>query len=648
MSRTMARRFLITLCTTAFAVLLSVPALAASGRSDRTPWHAQPASGKLTALTGQVRDGRPLQRSRVPAIAVPGGLPVIRGAVVSLPGLGRQTTTNASGYFAIRGLRVSAGSTYTLIVQKKGFGRWKETGIKLIPGMPAEIYVELHSAPQSLQTPRPVRQPYNGPSRTRARPQTSGACGSNSSGWTSQSEQPPMIRVYITGQHGPTDAGQILDYDFSFYEQHVLPNEWEPDWKEAALEAGSVAVRDYAWYFILHGSKGTGYGDPNPCSYDVDDYVDYQDFDPFAATYASTNAAVNNTEYYLYTHNSAIPETGYNSGSPTDSCGEDNGVRETGIMSQWGSQACAQDGDSWQTILATYYDYNLAIYGSRGPAAGVDGSGKEYVFWENTGGGLEETYYNGSSWVKAAQVPGMGPLGSSPTVAVAPGGNQYVFWEGTGPGHDLYEAYYNGSAWNGPIDLGDGPLGSAPTAGVDSSGKEYVFWENTNGGLEETYYNGSSWVKAAQVPGMGPLGSSPTVAVAPGGNQYVFWQGTGSSADLYEAYYNGNGWNGPIYLGDGPLGSAPTAGVDSSGKEYVLWENTNGGLEETYYNGSVWNGPIDLSDGPLGSAPTVAVAPGGNQYVFWKGTGSSADLYEAYYNGSAWNGPIDLGDGPLG
>ncbi len=283
------------------------------------------------------------------------------------------------------------------------------------------------------------------------------------------------------------------------------------------------------------------------------------------------------------------------------------------------------------------------------PAAGVDGSGKEYVFWENTGGGLEETYYNGSSWVKAAQVPGMGPLGSSPTVAVAPGGNQYVFWEGTGPGHDLYEAYYNGSAWNGPIDLGDGPLGSAPTAGVDSSGKEYVFWENTNGGLEETYYNGSSWVKAAQVPGMGPLGSSPTVAVAPGGNQYVFWQGTGSSADLYEAYYNGNGWNGPIYLGDGPLGSAPTAGVDSSGKEYVFWENTNGGLEETYYNGSSWVKAAQVPGmGPLGSAPTVAVAPGGNQYVFWQGTGSSADLYEAYYNGSAWNGPTDLGDGPLG
>ncbi len=676
MPRPSLRRFLISLLAAASLAAFSLPALTSpAARATPAAGEAGPAgparqaSAALTALTGQVRNGRLLQHGSPRDIVVPTGLPVVGDAVVAIPGLGRRTTTSAAGRFAFRDLRVSARSTYTLIVQKKGFGRWQETGIRLIPGIPAQVYVELHSGALKLRVPGPLHQPYNGPSAQAQRSAAPDSCGANSSGWTSQTEQPSTIRVYMTGQHGSTDAGDVLAYDFSFYEQHVLPDEWEAGWNEAALAAGAVAVRDYAWHFVVGGSKGTIYtsaGDPDPCSYDVDDYIDYQDFDPFAPSYDSTNIAVNRTEYYLYSRNSAIPETGYNSGSEKDSCGEDFGRRETGAMSQWGTQACAQRGDGWHEILATYYGYRLTLFGSRDPAVAVDKSGNIFTFWENSGGRLEEALYTAASrtWTAPAQVTaggkGMGPLGSPPAVAVGPQtadgyAYQYVFWKGTGRGSGLQEAYWNGS-WHGPVDLGDGPLASSPATGADSAGDVDVFWENTSQGLEETSWNGSSWSAAGAITvngaGLGPLGSSPGVAVAPDGDQYVFWRGAGAGADLQEAYWSGS-WHGPVDLGDGPLASPPAAAAGRSGKIYVFWENASGDLEETSgrqvrrdaASAVRVNGRVI---GPLGSAPAAAAGPAtGYQYVFWKGSGASASLWEALWTGS-WHGPADLGLGPLG
>jgi hypothetical protein len=192
------------------------------------------------------------------------------------------------------------------------------------------------------------------------------------------------------------------------------------------------------------------------------------------------------------------------------------------------------------------------------PTAGIDGSGNEYVFWENASGGLEETEWNGSSWTSQHAVSGVSGLTSQPAVAVGSNGDQYVFWAGAD--QDLYEAFWNGSSWNGPDKVKDssgdvtGPLASPPTAGVDGSGNEYVFWENASGGLEETEWNGSSWGAQHEISGMAPLGSGPSAAVTSGGSQYVFWEGTAPNQDLYEASYTNGAWVGPTDRGYGPLG----------------------------------------------------------------------------------------------
>jgi hypothetical protein len=323
-------------------------------------------------------------------------------------------------------------------------------------------------------------------------------------------------------------------------------------------------------------------------------------------------------------------------------------------LSSWAADVWGSD-EEW-----VYVSPQLSTQ-DRVPAAAVDQSGNRYVFWQNTGGGLEEAFNTASTgkWTGPNPISGMGQLGSEPTVAVGPqtsGGYhyQYVFWKGTGPGNSLYEAYWNGK-WNGPVNLGDGPLGSQPTAGIDSSGNIYVFWENTGNGLEETYYNGSSWDPPNEIKvdgnAMGPLGSAPTVAVAPDGDQYVFWESTGAEPELWEAYWNGS-WNGPVNRRDASLGGPPSAGADSSGNVYVFWESPGSQLYEVYYNGSSWDTPNEIEVGgngmgPLGSAPTVGVnAKNGDQYVYWMGPGADHGLYEAYHDGS-WHGVDSLGDGPL-
>src|SRR5580692_1090617 len=84
---------------------------------------------------------------------------------------------------------------------------------------------------------------------------------------------------------------------------------------------------------------------------------------------------------------------------------------------------------------------------------------------------------------------------------------------------------------SGPASASVGPLGSQPAVaiGPQSSGGEYyqyVFWQGLNGGLWETWWNGS-WQPQQQLP-EGTIGSAPTAVVGSNGVEYVFWKGTGA------------------------------------------------------------------------------------------------------------------------
>lgn len=166
-----------------------------------------------------------------------------------------------------------------------------------------------------------------------------GACGA----YASHSVPPPTIRVYRTA------TGAVDTVDFRTYVKNVLSREWISSWTTESLRSGALAVKNYAWYQVLHWR---GYVNGRGECFDVFDSTRDQHYDPSRPTYASMAAAVDATWSTLALKGGRIFATYYNAGAPGEACGANaNGWQ----MFQWGTQACGLAGRSAAQILAIYY-----------------------------------------------------------------------------------------------------------------------------------------------------------------------------------------------------------------------------------------------------------------------------------------------------
>ena len=165
------------------------------------------------------------------------------------------------------------------------------------------------------------------------------ACG----GYGSQTTPPPTVRVYRAA------AGTVETVDFRAYLKNVLSREWISSWTTESLRAGALAVKDYAWYQVLHWR---GYVSASGECFDLFDTTRDQVYDPSRPVYAPMAAAVDATWTTLALRNGSIVPTYYNAGSPNEPCGANaNGWQ----MFQWGSQRCGLDGMSAAQIMSVYY-----------------------------------------------------------------------------------------------------------------------------------------------------------------------------------------------------------------------------------------------------------------------------------------------------
>ncbi|MFE5542179.1 SpoIID/LytB domain-containing protein, partial [Streptomyces sp. NPDC056519] len=206
-------------------------------------------------------------------------------------------------------------------------------------------------APSLLSTPRVA-----------AAAVANGNCG----GYSSDSTPPSTIRVLRYAQHtsvgAPVPGTEIgvTNVPFQEYVKDVLPSEWVTSWQTASLQAGAMAVKTYAWYWV-NNWRGGSY---NGSCYNVDDSINYQRYIPGSST-AVTDSAVQSTWNSVMTRNGSVFQASYQAtltGSPSEACG--TGLsRYPNTLSQWGSQNCALAGRSWQSILGTYYP-GLSIGGS--------------------------------------------------------------------------------------------------------------------------------------------------------------------------------------------------------------------------------------------------------------------------------------------
>ena len=306
------------------AVVLSLQS-AASANAGFQSW-LQQAQG--AAVEGRVTDGAT-------------GQP-IPGAHVLVPAYGLAAITDAGGEFAWHG--ISLGQDYvltTITITAAGYGDWTIQDVRLVSGDTLLLTPELGTDPVTVVMPPPrLDRPNVSPSQLAA-----ALLDALAEDQTSL-PLPPAIRVRITGQ---LNCDLSLPYtvetvDFREYARHVLPNEWSAGWPWESLRAGAMAVKMYAWSIVAAGGKW-----PDA---DVYDSTCDQVYRPSVA-YASTDAAIDHTwNWRLTWQDTLMLVRAYYRANYTQCLDALLGGR---CMGQVESFDMAQDGDTWDEILAFFY-----------------------------------------------------------------------------------------------------------------------------------------------------------------------------------------------------------------------------------------------------------------------------------------------------
>ena len=94
---------------------------------------------------------------------------------------------------------------------------------------------------------------------------------------------------------------------------------------------------------------------------------------------------------------------------------------------------------------------------------------------------------------------------------------------------DIFESFYNGSSWIGPVDMGSinrAKPGTSPSVVVVGT-TAYVFYEGTDGNLYYTSGPGTGSLGGSNYMGYGPLGSSPSCAINASNLTACYWKGAG-------------------------------------------------------------------------------------------------------------------------
>lgn len=171
------------------------------------------------------------------------------------------------------------------------------------------------------------------------------------SGWNSTTQPPDYIRVLR--RH----SGSVDRVPFKKYVVTVMGKEWPGYLPHAVIDAGAVAVKQYAWYHAL----GSGRVSKKGQCYDVTDGVGDQLYKPNRARIRQDHyAAVEQTWGIRLLKNGNLFMTGYRTGNK-GACGHD----KTGWKLYARSAIrCASRGMGYLDILRIYY----------GPVAVVGGS----------------------------------------------------------------------------------------------------------------------------------------------------------------------------------------------------------------------------------------------------------------------------------
>jgi peptidoglycan hydrolase-like amidase len=163
--------------------------------------------------------------------------------------------------------------------------------------------------------------------------------------WSSITNPPETIKVYRVNE------GFVETVDFKHYVMNVTAREWNVDQRQLRY-SGALAVKQYAWYHVLHYRGGKFNG---KC-FDVRDTTADQLFanKPANQIPRRVRNAVNKTWDWHLHRDGKLPMTGYRRGENV-ACGANGGYR---LMVR-SARKCAKQGWSAERILEKYFTATL-------------------------------------------------------------------------------------------------------------------------------------------------------------------------------------------------------------------------------------------------------------------------------------------------
>lgn len=292
---------------------------------------AQSGPQHSAIITGAVRDAKTRQG--------------IASAIVHLGSM--MLTTDAQGKLPRTSVPLSAPAmTVEVEVIAQGYPTWRYAGLELSAGQAVELRIDLSDQP-------PRQQPK--PSAARPAPVFGG---------------PPEFievgRTFNTACVFPPNVQRVDRVPFIDYVRNVLPNEWSTSWPDASLDAGAVAVSQFAWSEAFVKQKWRSQGYPFDVVDSTCDQV-YKDRDT-SRDFTRTDAAVVRMWGTVLTRRNSLITTYYR--AKDEQC-----AGRADCMGQWGTYHLANRGLSGLQILYYYYHQpssgNLTMYGTAPQQRGI-------------------------------------------------------------------------------------------------------------------------------------------------------------------------------------------------------------------------------------------------------------------------------------
>jgi len=185
-------------------------------------------------------------------------------------------------------------------------------------------------------------------------------------GWQSTLVPPDAIRVFRKA------TGVVEVVPFKDYVVTVAAKEW-PGWlPTAVIEAGTVAVKQYGWFYAMEGRHRGKYVTESGECYDVRDTTADQLYKPAKARITSKHyAAVDKTWDYSLRKSHKQFLTGYRTGQKGTCASDATGWK---LFARTAVKCANIEGYDWLQILHAYYSPDLQFIRSDGAIVDVEGA----------------------------------------------------------------------------------------------------------------------------------------------------------------------------------------------------------------------------------------------------------------------------------